>query len=266
MDETTTRTKPGRDASGFLRLWPLALLLAGLLAAYWLGAGRFFSLQWFLDSREYLLSVVHGHPFKAAASFCLLYAVLVAVAFPAASIMTIAGGFLFGWLLGGALVVVGATLGATALFIAARHAFGDILRRRAGSAVASFADGFSKDAFSYLLVLRLTPVLPFFALNIAPAFLKVDLRTFVATTFLGIIPGSLVYAFLGSGIDQSLKRLGDGAPSITDLATPQTTIALFGLAALAVLGLILKKTVLRRRKTPVGRPPDQRPATVKSHH
>ncbi|MEX6508506.1 TVP38/TMEM64 family protein [Jiella sp. M17.18] len=236
-----------REMPLWRRLLPLALLAAFLALGYAFGLQRLVSLDSFLDSRAMLRETVENHTALAAAGFVALYATLVAVSFPAASLVTVAGGFLFGWLLGGVLTVVGATIGATALFLAARYAVGDFLRRRTGGALKRFAEGFRDDAFAYLLVLRLTPALPFFAVNIAPAFFDISLTTYVAATFLGIIPGSLVYAFLGSGLDESLMRAADHGVGLSSLVTPEVTIALFGLAALGLAGLVLKKTVLRRR-------------------
>ncbi|MAU95025.1 MAG: TVP38/TMEM64 family protein [Fulvimarina sp.] len=241
--------KDGRSASQkrLVHYLPIVVLVAALALAYAFGLHRYVSLEAFVESRDDLKDWVNANLVLAGLGFVLIYAGLVAVSFPAASIVTVASGFLFGWLLGGTLTVIGATIGATILFLAARTAFGDVLRRKSGSAIARFAEGFRDDAFAYLLLLRLTPVLPFFVVNVAPAFFEVSLRTYVVTTFLGIIPGSMVYAFLGSGLDQALVNAGEGEVSVGDLVTPQMTIALVGLAALAVLGVVLKKTVLRKR-------------------
>ncbi len=243
----SARPGPAKSSAGLARYLPLFALLAALVCAYAFGLHRYLSLETFLDSREALKAFVSDNLLLAGAGFILLYAVLVAVSFPAASLVTIASGFLFGWFLGGVLTVIGATLGATVLFLAARTAFGDVLRRKSGGAIARFAAGFRDDAFAYLLILRLTPVLPFFVVNVAPAFFDVTLGTYVVTTLLGIIPGSMVYAFLGSGLDQALVNAGEEGVSIADLVTPEMTIALVGLAALAILGVVLKKTVLRKR-------------------
>ncbi|MBP0616182.1 TVP38/TMEM64 family protein [Jiella mangrovi] len=242
------RGEKQRSRRGPSRYLPLLALVAALALAYAFGLHRYVSLEGFLDSREALQAWVAGNRLLAGVGFVLLYAVLVAVSFPAASLVTVASGFLFGWFLGGALTVVGATMGATVLFLAARTAFGDVLRRKSGGAIARFADGFRDDAFTYLLLLRLTPVLPFFVVNIAPAFFEVSLATYVATTFLGIIPGSMVYAFLGSGLDRTLENLDAGKLELSDLVTTEMTIALVGLAVLAILGVVLKKTVLRKRR------------------
>ena len=246
MPESADEGAEGRTS--WRRLWPLAVVLLALAGAYAAGLDRYLSLEAFLDSRQALRAAVDAHPVASIGLYIVLYAILVAIAFPAASIITVAAGFVFGWLVGGALTVIGAPIGAALIFLAARHAFGDFLRRRAGGAVSRFAEGFRSDAFSYLLVMRLTPILPFFAVNIAPAFVDISLRTYVLATFLGIIPGSLVYAFLGSGIDQAVANVAhDGPVTIGDLVTTEMTVALFGLCALSVLGLLLKKTFLKGR-------------------
>ncbi|MCQ0987903.1 TVP38/TMEM64 family protein [Jiella marina] len=245
MDDGSTARKKRFGSWG--RYFPFAVLLLGLAVAYAAGLHEYLSLQAFLDSREALREAAMDNLVLAGLGYVALYILLVAFSFPAASLVTVASGFVFGWLVGGLLTVVGATLGATILFLAARSAFGDVLKKKSGGAISRFAEGFQDDAFSYLLVLRLTPVLPFFVVNIAPAFFNVSLATYMATTFLGIIPGSMVYAFLGSGLEQALVNVGEGQPTIGDLVTPQMTIALVGLGALAILGVILKKTVLRKR-------------------
>jgi uncharacterized membrane protein YdjX (TVP38/TMEM64 family) len=177
-----------------------------------------------------------------------LYALVVALSVPAASILTIFAGFLFGWFAGGFLVAIAATAGATVLFLAARTAFGDFLRERAGDRVLRLAEGFEKDAFGYLLALRLAPVFPFFLVNIAPAFFHVRLRTYLAATFLGILPATFVYAYLGRSIDAVLTEAHQaGRPvGLADLVSPQVTVAFLLLALIALLPVAVR--ALRRRR------------------
>lgn len=235
------------------RYAPILVILAGLAAAYRMDVSHYLSLSYLSESRGTLKGLVNDHIAVSIACFFALYTIAIAFVFPAPVILTIAGGFLFGWWLGGCIAVAGATLGGTALFLAARTAFGGVLRRRAGSALQRFAEGFRRDAFTYLLVLRLTPLLPVAVLNIAPAFLDISLRSFALATFLGIIPGAMVYAFLGSGLDRLLRlAAGDGDLSVSDLMTRELWIALAGLAALGCLGLVLKKWLLRRAPAPAG--------------
>lgn len=225
-----------------LRVLPLVLLALGLAAAYGLGWHRYVSLTWLADQREMLLDMVARHPLKAAALFFVVYVVVVALSIPAASVLTIFAGFLFGWLTGGVIVVAAATVGSCILFAGARTVFGDILRRRAGPFLNRFSEGFSRNAFSYLLVLRLAPVFPFFVVNIAPAFFAVSLRTFALATVVGIIPGTFAYTWLGCGFEQAIgDAMDEGRPLLlSDFLTPELTFAFMALAFIAALPLLVQ--------------------------
>jgi uncharacterized membrane protein YdjX (TVP38/TMEM64 family) len=228
------------------KLIPLAILIAGLAAAYAFGLTDYLSLTYLGEQQESLKAYVAANGVGAALIFMSIYVAAVALSLPAASVLTIFGGFLFGWLQGGAMVVIAATLGATVLFLAARSGFGGFLRARLGSKAAAFAEGFRKDAFGYLLVLRLAPVFPFFLVNIAPALFNVKTRDYVLATALGIMPGTFAYAWLGEGVGSVLaaaKASGQN-PSIAQLVTPQITIAFAALAIVAAIPLVLKR--LRR--------------------
>jgi uncharacterized membrane protein YdjX (TVP38/TMEM64 family) len=225
-----------------LRVVPLALLAAGLAIAYGLGLHRYVTLGWLADQREVLLDMVARYPLRAVSLFFLIYVTVVALSVPAASVLTIFAGFLFGWLAGGIIVVLAATAGSCLLFAGARTVFGDLLRRRAGPFLNRFAAGFSRNAFSYLLVLRLVPVFPFFIVNIAPAFFGVSLRTFALATVTGIIPGTFVYAWLGCGFEQAIGDAAEkGRPLLpSDFLTPELTVAFLGLALIAALPLLVQ--------------------------
>ena len=151
--------------------------------------------------------------------------------------MTISGGFLFGSWLGGGLSMIGATIGATLLFIAARSAVGDGLRRRSGPFLDRMAAGFQRNAFNYLLFLRLVPAFPFWAVNLVPGLLNVGLAPFVVATAIGIIPGSLAYAALGAG----LGTVFDNGEAITlsGVFSPTLLAALTGLGFLALLPVVI---------------------------
>ena len=125
----------------------------------------------------------------------------VALSLPGGAFLTVVGGFLFGIAVGASAAVIGATIGATLIFLVARTALGEPLLRRAGPRANQLAEGFSKDAFSYLLFLRLVPAFPFFLVNLVAAFAGVRLGPFIAATALGIIPGAMVFALAGIGLD-----------------------------------------------------------------
>ena len=231
------------------RFLPLLVIVGGLGFAYLMGWQRFFTLDFLAESRDSLTAFVMANYWLSTIGFTLLYAVAVAFSFPAASILTIFAGFLFGWLTGSIMVALGATAGATAIFLVAKSAFGDALRSKVGGRVKSLAEGFEKDAFSYLLVLRIAPVFPFFIMNIAPALFNVSLRHYVIATFLGILPGVLAYTYLGQGIGSVLDaaEAAGTSPSVGDLVTPEITIAFVALAVVAAIPVVIKK--LRGRDT-----------------
>jgi uncharacterized membrane protein YdjX (TVP38/TMEM64 family) len=169
---------------------------------------------------------------------------VIALSVPGGAVLTIAGGFLFGSILGTVLVVIAATLGATLVFLIARSALGDPLRARAGPFLQRMEAGFQENAFNYLLVLRLIPLFPFWIVNLVPAFLGVPLRTYVLGTLIGIVPGSFVFASVGAGLGSVLDSGQEFSPS--SVLTPQIVIALVGLAVLALLPVAYRKWRRRR--------------------
>src|SRR5919106_4058595 len=153
------------------RLLPLGLLLLAILAAFGLGLDDYISFEQLERNRAQLLALVDRHPVLAPLAFMLVYAAVIALSVPGGAILTVAGGFLFGIAPATLYVVVGATIGATIVFLIARTALGEALRAKAGPRIRRMEEGFRADALSYLLVLRLIPIFPFWLVNIVPAFL-----------------------------------------------------------------------------------------------
>lgn len=244
---------------GWGRFVPLAVVLAGLSAGYAFGLHEQFSLQALAESRAEFAAAVAARPVSAGLGFVAVYAIATAFAFPAASVLTILGGFIFGWLAGGLLTVAGATLGATAIFLAARTALSDVLARLAGPRIARLGAGFEHDAFTYLLVLRLAPIFPFQIVNIAPAFFNVRIATFVAATAIGIVPGTFAYSYLGEGLGSVVNAAAAAGRSVSpaDLVTPQITAAFFVLALVASIPLIVRKWRAARGDKMLGPPPSR---------
>ncbi len=230
------------------RYLPLAVIVILLALGYAFGVQDHVTLAELGERRDALKAHVDAHFARSIAIYLAVYTVSAAIAFPAQSVLSIVGGFLFGWQAGAAAIAVGATTGATILFLATRSAFGDFLRRRAGGIAAAVGEGFRTNAVGYLLVLRLAPVFPFFLVNIVAALFDISLRSFVLATFFGILPGVLAYAWLGEGVDSVLVAASAAGrePSVADLLTPQITIAFFALAAVAALPLLVRW--LRRRR------------------
>ncbi len=233
-----------------LRYLPILLIAVAIGTGLALGWHEYFTLQHAIDARQSVRQFAADHVLIAAVVYVLGYAIAVAVAFPATWLLTVMGSAVFGLVGGGLLAASGATLGATALFLAARTAFGDVLRKSAQGFVARVAAGFERNAFSYLLALRLAPVLPFTVVNVLPALFKVSIPVFVGATLLGILPGTFVYASIGAGLDDIIaSAAAEGRlPELGDLISPTLTLGLLGLAVLAVLPTVLQSLLSRRSK------------------
>lgn len=243
------------------RLAPFAILLAGLLLCYSFGWQDYLSLQHLGDSRNVLKAFVADNPVLAPAGFILIYAIAMSFAFPAPSILTALGGLLFGWPTGAAIAVVAKTAGAATLFLAARSAFGGFLEKRTAGHAARLARGFKADAFGYLLVLRIAPFIPSVAVSIAPALFNVRFRTFLAATLIGNLPAALSYAWLGRGLDSiflAAEATGREA-TLSDLITPELTLAFAVLALVAGLATVVGRAWQRRERM---EPTDKQPASA----
>ncbi len=238
-----------RPSNAIWRFGPVAFVILGLLFGYALGLQDYLSLGFLAERRDELRAFVDDRYVLSAAGFLAIYILAVAFSFPAASILTIFGGFLFGWIIGGALVAVGATTGASLIFLATRSAFGGFLRQRVDGVVKRLADGFRRNAFGYLLVIRLAPVFPFFVVNIAAALFDISLRRFLAATFFGILPGTFAYAYLGQGVDSVLvaAQAAGREATVSDLVTRDITLAFFMLAVVAAIPTVVSQ--LRRRRS-----------------
>jgi uncharacterized membrane protein YdjX (TVP38/TMEM64 family) len=240
----TEQKKMKKGGFSWRRTLPLLILGAGLAAFFAFGFDDYLSFEALRQNRVWLLEQVESSAAGAALAYMGIYILVVAFSLPGGAIMTIAGGFLFGQWIGTAYVVVAATIGASVVFLAARTALGDLLRAKAGPFLKKMEAGFRENALSYLLVLRLVPIFPFFVVNLVPAFLGVGLRDFVIATFFGIIPATFVYASVGAGLGSIFDE--DSELSAGDILTPEIVTALVGLALLALLPVVYKKLKAKR--------------------
>ena len=253
--QTAPRLEPRQPRPLFVRFLPLILLGAASAALIASGAHHYLSVENLLASRDYLQTRIEAHRLLALAVYALVYIGAVALSLPGALLLTITGGFLFGGLVGGAATSVAATIGATLIFLAARTSLGVFLRNRAGPWLTKLSAGFERDAASYMLFLRLVPVFPFWLVNLAPALLGAPLRTFVWTTFVGILPGTFAYSFAGAGLDsvaaaqkQAFEAcLATGALDckahiyLNQLVTKELIFAFAALGVVALIPVLLRR-------------------------
>jgi uncharacterized membrane protein YdjX (TVP38/TMEM64 family) len=218
----------------------LALFAALIGIALYTGVQDFLTLDSLRDNRQALLDFVASNYVGAVLTFMLVYVLAVTFSIPGAVWLSISGGFVFSAGLGTVYIVVAATIGATLVFLLARYVLGDLLRSKAGVAIERMRSGFQQDAFSYMLVIRLVPLFPFFIVNLVPAFLSVPLRIYVAGTALGIIPGAFVFALVGSGLGAVFDAGGDVDPGAV-LFRPEVIGSLLGLAVLALIPVAYKR-------------------------
>lgn len=225
---------------------PLALLILGLTAFWATGLHKWLSLESLAAHRQELLGLVNSHKMSALPIYVMIYAAATAFSIPGGIFLTLTGGFLFGVLWGGLATVLGATLGATGVFLAARTAFGQTLKEKAGPRLKKLQQGFAGNAMSYLLFLRLVPLFPFWLVNIAPAFLGVNLRTYIIGTFLGIIPGTFVYTAVGNGLGAVLDA--GGTPDLGIIFRLEILLPIVGIAALSLLPVVYKRIKKKNEK------------------
>jgi uncharacterized membrane protein YdjX (TVP38/TMEM64 family) len=241
------------------RFWPLLLLLGAFVFVLAMGWQRYLTLEELAARRGELSALIAAHPALSLLAFVALYATIIALSLPGGAVMTIAGGFLFGWLLGGLAAIVAATSGAIIVFLIARSTLGEALAGRATPWLERLRKGFQEDAFSYLLFLRLVPAFPFWLVNLAPALLGVSLTTYVLATVIGIIPGTFAYSIAGRGLDSlveaqqaahqsCLAKMGpngqESCPFVLDpkaLLTPELIAGLVALGVVALIPLLIKR-------------------------
>jgi len=233
----------------FKRFVPLLILLLAVVAVFASGATRYLNLEALQANEAALRAFVDQQLPLALLTFVVVYALATAVSLPGATILTLAGGYLFGTWIGGVATVAGATIGAVLVFYAVKTSFGQVLRDKAeasGGRLKSVIDGVQAGAFGYILTLRLIPLAPFWLVNVAAALAHAPLRAYAAATFIGIMPATFIYSGIGAGIGELLAR-GE-TPDLGVIFSPTV------LGPLVALGLLtLATTIYQRMRTRSGK-------------
>jgi len=215
------------------------MIAVAIVIFFILDLEQYLSFDALAEHRHALAEQVAMHPMMASLVYISIYILVVALSLPGGMVMTLSGGFLFGAVWGASMAVTGATLGATILFLIAKTSLGDFLLAKAGNTVKKLQAGFEEDVWSYMFILRVVPIFPFFLVNLAPAFLGVPLRVYVVATFFGIIPATFVYALAGSGLGKVFEQ-GESF-SASSILTPEMMGAFLGLGLLALVPVIYKR-------------------------
>ena len=241
---TDTVTEPPK--SPLARYLPLIAIAIGAGVGWWLFRD-YLSFQALADNREALIAFRDANYLATVGIFIVAYALIVAFSLPGATIATLTGGFLFATFPGALFNITGATIGATAIFLAAQTSFGAKLSARldgSDGAVKKFKAAIDEIQWSALFLMRLVPAVPFFVANLLPALFNVPTSRYVISTFLGIMPGAIVYTSVGAGLGEVFAR-GE-TPNLGIIFEPQILLPILGLCALAALPIAIK--AIRGRK------------------
>ena len=228
--------KPANGIGRWLVAAAFALLLIGFFA---FDLDRHISFEGLAANEAALKRAVADNFALTVLAYMAVYIGAVALSLPGAVWLSLAGGLMFGTVQGGVIIVSAATLGACALFVAARYLLGDVLRAKAGPALSKFEANFNRDALSYMLILRLLPIFPFFIVNLGAALVGVRFSVFAVTTFFGIMPGSFVFASIGNGISVLLQA--GQRPDLGIMTSPEIILPLIALALLSALPIVWRR-------------------------
>jgi uncharacterized membrane protein YdjX (TVP38/TMEM64 family) len=235
-------TQAVQSASTGSKIVVAVLFATAIGAFFYFDLGRYLSLDSLKANRDSLLAFTEEHYVASVVIFTVSYCLLVAASLPGAVFFTLAGGFLFGSALGTVYVNLAATSGATVAFLVARYLLRDWVESKFGGWLAPIQEGFAKNAFSYLMTLRLIPLFPFFVVNMACGLTRVSLATYVTATAVGIIPGSFVFAYAG-------RQLGT-INSLKEIASPNVLVAFTLLGILALVPTVYQKWNARKTASP----------------
>ena len=238
---------PARRRPRLIRFAPLAILIAIAAVAWWAGLPHALSPAELGRRQAELRDSAADAPILSVGLFVVVYAVLTGACLPVALMLSLVGGLVFGPWVGAAAVLVGATGGALVAYGATRSAFAHVLVARAerDPRLQRIMQGFGRNAFSYILTLRLIPFFPFPLVNVASGLAAVPLRAYALGTLVGGVPTALIYTSLGAGLGASLGSEGSLEAAVR---APGVILPLVALAALSLIPMLFRR--FRRRLAP----------------
>lgn len=224
------------------RLTPLLLLLIVGLGFVAAGVPRYLHLATLREHDAALRGFVRDHRIEALAVFATAYAVVTACCLPGVTLLTLAGGYLFGMWAGASGSVAGGAGGAVVVYLAIRTSVGPALRdraKRSGGRLKAIIDGVGDRAFSYILTLRLFPFVPFWLVSVGAALAGAPLKAYAMATLVGIMPVTFIYSAIGAGVARMVAR--GGTPGAHLLLEPAVVAPLAALGLLSLgMGLVLR--------------------------
>ncbi len=211
----------------------MLVVVALIVITRYTGVAEYATLDNVRRHREALEQIVRERYAASAACYIIIYMMSTALAVPGATVLTMAGGFLFGTFPGVIYAIVGATGGAIINFLIARYVAGSWVQARYAGQLERFNRELERNGHLYLLTLRFIPLFPFFLINLCAGLTRIPLQTFAWTTLVGILPGGLVFAFAGSQLNT--------IRSVEDVFSGRILVAFLLLAAFAMFPIVWKK-------------------------
>ena len=234
------------------KYWKLSLLATFLLVIIILnytGTFSFINISLISKHNVFILDYIENNFYKACLIYILTYILVVVLSLPGAWLLTLTGGFAFGWQVGSLITVFGATIGACIIFVITKSLFGNFFKNKIDNKkgmLKKLKQGIHNNAFSYLLFMRLMPIFPFVFVNIAPAIIGIRLNIFLVTTFIGIIPGTIVYSLIGAGASEAFTQ--GSLMRMDSYNSSEIIIGLSGLSLLSLIPIFIKYIKVIRNK------------------
>jgi uncharacterized membrane protein YdjX (TVP38/TMEM64 family) len=226
-----------------MRCLPLVFIFCGLFCFFYFRLDTYINFQTLKEHRQFLAGWTQEHYLLAVCLYMIFYVATILCAIPSSIFFSLTAGFLFGTIFGFLYAMVSAIIGAAIFFLLIRSSLAEWLAEKLGKKLQHFEVGFQENAFNYILTMRLIPIFPFFIVNIASAILGVRLFSFLAATFLGIIPASMIYVSLGHGLGKIFDH--HQTPNIEVIFQPHIFMPLIFMAVLALLPVFYKKIIYK---------------------
>ena len=215
----------------------LLLIIAFIVAYKVFNLGQYLTLSYIKASQEKFSLLYAEHQILVIAGYMMIYILVTSLSLPGATVMTLAGGALFGLWVGTAVVSFASTIGATLACFVSRFLLRDWVQATLGDRLKTVNEGIEREGKFYLFTLRLIPAFPFFVINLVMGLTKMPLRTYYWVSQLGMLPATIVYVNTG----QELARI----QSLSGILSPRL---IFSFVLLGLFPILVKKLLALYRK------------------
>ena len=233
----------------YWKLYLLATFLLVIIILNYTGIFSFINISLISKHNVFIVDYIENNFYKASLLYIAMYILVVVLSLPGAWLLTLTGGYVFGWQIGSFITVIGATIGACIIFVITKSLLGSYFKNKINNKkgmLKKLEQGIHNNAISYLLFMRLMPIFPFVFVNIAPAIIGIRLNIFFLTTFFGIVPGTIVYSLIGAGASEAFMQ--GNIMQLDGYMSFEIIIGLSGLSLLSLLPIFIKYIKIIKNK------------------